>query len=351
MGKIMEVTMADVGRAAGVSQAAVSLAFRRDGSIPPETRKRIFAVAKRLGYRRHAAVSALMAQIRASRPVAIKAELAAITFWPDRGALAQNKTWQEQWTGARARAGQLGYALEEFWMEPGMPRRRLVSVLDARNIEGLLIFPLPTAGTVSLPLARFSVVAIGYTLLAPEIHRVATAHFDAVLIALGQLHQRGYRRIGLVLDEQLNPRVRRNWQAAFFAYGLDGTPVSAEAILNLPPERGSLPLARWMRSFRPDAILCGGSHPIRSWLVELGYSVPEEVGIVRLASMRPEEHCAHVDEKWRDVGATAVEHLVGQIIRGERGVPRRPTLTLVRGEWVEDDSVRRAGEGVGISRP
>lgn len=345
MGKIMAVTMSDVGRAAGVSQAAVSLAFRHDRSVPPETRKRIFSVARRLGYRRHAAVSALMAQIRASRQIEIKAELGAITFWPDRTAFERNTTWQEQWMGARARAAQLGYALEEFWMEPGMPPRRLVSVLNARNIEGLLIFPLPTPGTVSLPLARFSVVGIGYTLITPQIHRVVTAHFDAVLIALGQLQKRGYRRIGLVLDEKLNPRVRRNWHAAFLAYGHDFAQVSSKAILSLSPEGDRARLAKWMRSFRPDAIICGGSHPIRTWLVELGFQVPEEVGIVRLASLRPAEHCAYIDEKWQDVGATAVEHLVGQMIRNECGVPRRPTLTLVRGEWVEGDSVRQVAEG------
>lgn len=252
--------------------------------------------------------------------------------------------------GARARAAQLGYALEEFWMEPGMPQRRLISVLNARNIEGLLIFPLPTPGTLSLPLSRFSVMGIGYTLIAPQVHRVVTAHFDAVLIALGQLQKRGYRRFGLVLDEQLNPRVRRNWQAAFLAYGLQFAQVSSEAILLLPPEGDSAPLARWMRSFRPDAIICGGSHPIRTWLVNLGYSVPEEIGIVRLASLRPEEHCAHIDENWHEVGATAVELLVGQIIHNQCGVPRRPNLTLVSGEWVEGDSLRKRPGSARTSR-
>lgn len=48
MGKILDVTMADVGRAAGGSQTAVSLAMRRDASIPPKTRDRILSVARRL---------------------------------------------------------------------------------------------------------------------------------------------------------------------------------------------------------------------------------------------------------------------------------------------------------------
>lgn len=342
MAKILPVTMSDVGRAAGVSQAAVSLAFRRDPSIPAATRQRIFTVARRLGYRRHAAISALMAQVRARKPSAIKAELAALTFWPDRATFERNPTWQEQWRGAQARARELGYALEEFWMgRPGMTMRRLSSVLYARNIEGVLVFPLPKPQTLAFPFDRFSAIAIGYTLEAPLVHRVVTAHFDSVLIALSELRRRGYANIGLVLDEQMSQRVRRNWKAAFYTYGSEVGEVNTGAILSLPAEGAPARLGQWLRRFRPDAVLCGGPHPIRAWLRELGLSAPADIGIVRLANIQPEERCACIDEKWRQVGAAAVDLLVGQLHRGQRGIPERPMLTLVRGEWVEGDSVRR----------
>lgn len=341
MAKILPVTMSDVGRAAGVSQAAVSLAFRRDPSIPAATRQRIFAVARRLGYRRHAAISALMAQVRARKPMAIKAELAALTFWSDRAAFEQNPTWQEQWRGAQGRARELGYALEEFWTgAPGMSTQRLTSVLQARNIEGVLVFPLPAPQPLEFPFDRFSAIAIGYTLESPLVHRVVTAHFDSVLIALTELRSRGYANIGLVLDEQMSQRVRRNWKAAFYAYGLELGRVDSAAILSLPSQGAPERLGTWLRRFRPDAVLCGGPQPIRAWLRELGLSAPKDIGIVRLANILPEERCACIDEKWRQVGAAAVDLLVGQLHRGQRGIPERPMLTLVRGEWVGGETVR-----------
>src|SRR5690606_27714546 len=46
------LTLADVARVAGVHPTTVSLALRDHPSIPSETRARIRAVAKELGYRR-----------------------------------------------------------------------------------------------------------------------------------------------------------------------------------------------------------------------------------------------------------------------------------------------------------
>ncbi|HEX9784401.1 MAG TPA: LacI family DNA-binding transcriptional regulator [Opitutaceae bacterium] len=341
MGKILPVTMADVGRAAGVSHTAVSLALRNDPSIPPSTRKRILAAVRKLGYRPHAGISSLMAQIRSNRPVTIHSELAAITQWPEGAGTPVAEAWREQWLGARRRAEQLGYMLEEFWIGDGkLTPRRLDAILHARNIDGLVIFPSLHPQTMDLAWENYTATAIGFSLEAPQIHRVVTAHFDAVLIALGQLRKRGYRRIGLVIDEHLSWRVRRNWEAAFWAFAHEHGNVAPSAIATFPQAQGGERLGPWLKQYRPDAILCAIAFPLRSWLTEHGWRVPEDIGLAGLATMLPGEGCACVDEKWQDVGAAAVDFLVGQMRRGERGVPRRPMVTLIRGEWVEGDSVR-----------
>ncbi|WP_202614703.1 LacI family DNA-binding transcriptional regulator [Elioraea sp. Yellowstone] len=53
------VTSADVARAAGVSRAAVSRAFTPGASVAPETRRRILAAAKAVGYRPNALARSL----------------------------------------------------------------------------------------------------------------------------------------------------------------------------------------------------------------------------------------------------------------------------------------------------
>ena len=44
------ITSQDVAKAANVSQATVSRAFREDVYINPETRKRVLEVARQMGY-------------------------------------------------------------------------------------------------------------------------------------------------------------------------------------------------------------------------------------------------------------------------------------------------------------
>lgn len=342
MGKILNVTMSDVGREAGVSQTTVSLALRNDASIPIETRARIRAAARRLNYRPHAGVSSLMAQIRSRRPIKFRATLAAVTSWTDPAGFRKFPTWRDQWDGARSRAKALGYVLEEFRMgRDGLNSRRLKSILDARNIEGVVVFPLSGDEPPELPWERLAAVTIGYTLEHPILNRFATAHFDSVLIALEQLHARGYRRIGLVLDEQLKQRVHRSWLAAFCVFGFESGEIAVKAIARLPAAGSQQKLARWVRDFRPDAIICGSLFPVRSWLREIHLRSPEDIGFVMLANLPTNEGCAHIDECWKQVGQAAIDGVVGQLYRGERGIPSRPVVTLVRGEWVDGNSVRK----------
>lgn len=350
MGKILPVTMGDIARCAGVSQTAVSLAFRHDASIPVPTRRRIQETARKLGYRPHAAISTLMAQIRARRPVKFQSVLAAITTWGSRQEREQHLTWKLQWEGAQRRAAELGYSLEEFWVaDPAMTTRRLSTILRTRNIDGVIVFPVNRPAPLNLPWDQVAAITVGYTLEAPLLHRVATSHYDAVLIALERLRTRGYRRIGLVLDGQMNDRGHRQWLAAFSAFGVEPGRAASTAIADLPAADPRTRLQRWVAAYQPDAILVGGSYPIRRWLEEFGLLAPEHVGLVRLAHLLPDEGCSCIDESWSLVGAAAVDLLVGQLHRGERGIPASPLVTLLRGTWREGGSVRP--EEAGNPRP
>ena len=76
-------TMQDVAQAAGVARSTVSLALRGDRSIPPATRDRILAVAKRMGYRANPLVSALMSALHARRTSHKHTVLAYVTSDPE----------------------------------------------------------------------------------------------------------------------------------------------------------------------------------------------------------------------------------------------------------------------------
>ena len=78
--------------------------------------------------------------------------------------------------GARARAEELGFGLEEFWLR-GMSGKRLCSILSNRGIQCLILAPIFSRahGHLSLEWERFSTVTTGLGLWRPQLHRV---HFD-----------------------------------------------------------------------------------------------------------------------------------------------------------------------------
>lgn len=106
------VTLTAVARACGLSVSAVSYALRGAPNIPPATADRVRRTAETLGYRPHPRVAELMAHIRRARQPGPGERLAFV--WMD--APFRCRPFATLWAGARDRAEQLGFALEEFWL-------------------------------------------------------------------------------------------------------------------------------------------------------------------------------------------------------------------------------------------
>jgi LacI family transcriptional regulator len=340
MGKVVPITMTDVARRAGVCQATVSLALRHHPSIPAATRERVEQAAEALGYRKNAPISTLMACVRARKQMEPTTALAAVTGWPTRQWFAESDFYQGLMRGAVDRARELGYKLEEFWLnEPGLSERRLSQILVARGIEGAVVFPVPEHPHVDLEWDKFAGSTIGYTLIEPALPRVSVAHYDAVTIALSQLSCRGYRRIGLAVDAVINERVQRHWLAAFCAYQFDPQAFDPGSVL-LSQGNDIEQFGAWLRSYRPDAIIVGGLFEIRPWLSQLGLEAPGDVGLVGLSNRYAQSGCAYIDERPDAVGAVAVEIVVDQIRRNEQGIPAQHRDVLISGAWGDGPTVR-----------
>lgn len=74
------VTLREVAREAGLTKSAVSLALRHDPRIPPATRRRVAACARRLGYRRNAVVAHLMSELRRGTEAGPRATVALLNL-------------------------------------------------------------------------------------------------------------------------------------------------------------------------------------------------------------------------------------------------------------------------------
>jgi LacI family transcriptional regulator len=344
MAKIQPVTLAEIARQAGVCPATVSLSLRNHASISAATRRRITALAKKLGYRPHPGVSALMSSIRSHRPTNFKPVIAAITTWIG-GPAERDPTRQRFFAGAVERARELGYTLEEFWLfTPGLTVQRLEGILHARGVHGVLVLPLEKPIVLPFRWERFAAATIGYTFDQAMLHRAVPAYFENVVVALRELWRRGYRRVGLVNTAALRDRLLRNWLGAFCAWHSESGPAPADAVLQIRSD-DEAQFRAWIKKYNPDAIIFGGT-PVYAWVQAMGLSVPRDIGLVALcvAGTPQRVRLACVTEKPEVVAAAAVDLIVEQLQRNEAGIPPDAKEVLITGQWTEGFSVRPPGE-------
>jgi LacI family transcriptional regulator len=337
----VRVTLSSVAAMAGVSTMTVSRALREDPKLPAGTRKRIQAVAQSVGYRPDPMISQLMGQLKSSRmrapePLAWLIPRAIPPGWRDAF------TVRECFDGAGKRAAQLGYKLDVIpTYDPSIGPKRLTQILLARSITGVLV-----AATPGLPLAvefdwdHFSIATCGHTVSAPSVCRACNHHQRIIRTALAELVRAGYRRPGLVITQTDNLRVDDGWTAGFLSYQLHLPVKDRTPVLMDEPVSGRQ-IVRWLDRHRPDVVL---SHSMDDLDIirSSGRCVPGDIGFVHLDLERGNSRCAGMRQNHADVGASAVEMVVAQIHRGERGIPTVPKLILTDGTWVPGPSIRIA---------
>jgi LacI family transcriptional regulator len=337
------VTLREIAAGLGVSHTTVSLALRNDPRIPAATRRTVQEYASRRGYRVDAIVSSLMARLRTLREKPVQATIGFLTAWPTRNGWRAMPNLERFHTGAERRAGKLGYALDELWLnEPGMTPERMTRILRARGISGLILQSLPCAGgQLKLSWRYFACVTKGLTVSNPSVHRVVSSHYEDMQLVLHELERRRYRRSGLVLSEDLSARVDRAWLAAFLLHQngiVVGERVPALITRSADEEEH---FREWFTAYRPDVILFS-DQPIPVWVEKMGLRVPTDVGLVHLDWSKEVAPLAGLDSDPEAVGEAATDLLVGQLQANEYGVPKHEKIVAVRGHWVPGNSVRRA---------
>ncbi len=138
----------DIARALGISQGAVSLALRGESSVSTELRRKVRAMAKKLGYRPNPYVSSLMAQIRVSRKPSEQGAIALIVDRYKEDEWLRHESYSVYHHGLVHRAHELGFQIETFFLQtPGL--------LPSASITSCI----PAAFVVSSSLRRISAIA------------------------------------------------------------------------------------------------------------------------------------------------------------------------------------------------
>jgi LacI family transcriptional regulator len=312
---------------------SVSSAIRNRPGVSDETRARILECARQLNYQPDSRVNSWLATVRDTK----KKELLPIAWLNIDG---RRDIWQTQrylapyYDGASRRCEELGYRLELFSLENEMTSKRLGQILYHRNIQGVIIAPPQRQHIIHLRLnwQHFAAISFEKALVVPHLFQVAQDSYYNLMLALKMLRRFGYRRIGLLLDQQSDRRSYHACQAAYQYFQMniapeERVPIFISKVAGLPKE-----LRSWMRKYRIDAVAGRNDHLVEG-VRSFGYRVPEEVGVVHLSLDGDCEDWAGIWSRKDEIGATTVDLLVGLMQNNQFGLPKVARETLLRGIW------------------
>jgi LacI family transcriptional regulator len=211
------ITMQQVADAVGLSRSAVSLALRNHPSIPPATRARVAEAARRLDYRPNPLVAALMSQHLRLRPRRRRPTLAYVTSHPKDDPWRNYPAFVQMYDGVIRRAAELGYRVEEFALARLQSNpARLIEILRARGINGILLAPLPgSLRILDLDITDFVAVGLGMSVSTPVIPRVTADLFQVGHLAARRCADLGYRRIGFAASAEMSSRLEHRMFAGY----------------------------------------------------------------------------------------------------------------------------------------
>lgn len=346
------VTLSDIAQKAGVHVTTVSLALRNHPRLPEATRTRLQALARKMGYVPDPFLRALVAYRGKVAPHRNPATLAYVTNWNTRWGWKKVTAHPAFFDGALAKARELGFNLEHFWLrEPGLTHGRMSGILKSRGITGVIIASHMREIDVALQFdwEHLSGVKIDYFPHEPGLHNVTNNQCNVIRLAMQKVIAAGYRRIGFVMHRGWDHAVDHLWTAGYLceqqhlaareripAHIFPG-PVPVERWFN--ESKGDVaPDARefeaWFNRYRPEVVISKGSF-VLPHLQRMGLSVPKDVSFVDVFLEDFSGKTAGVRQNHTTVGELAVEILAGQLQHNKYGVPVIPTTTYVEGTWFD----------------
>jgi LacI family transcriptional regulator len=336
-------TLRTLARDLGLSRTTVSDALRGSPRVNAQTVARVRAAAAAAGYERNPLTGAVMSLLRRSRSQQFRGVLAAVEVI-EAGRPPHAVRYNESLlAGVSERANELGFKVEHFVCSPtGLRLNRLDTILHTRGIQGLVI--LPASGfpdLSSLSWERYTAVYADYFIDHPSLHCVCSDHYRSMVGLLQDLHARGYRRPGLMMEITHDERLHFRWEGAFLALQKYLPKISTVPALRMKAVTRS-EFEKWFKKYDPDVVL-GHFPEAIAWMKTCGAKLPKTHAFVCLNSLRAGDDCAALDLRTGLLGARSAELVIGQLLHNEFGVPEQPSLTTIPAILREGPTLRATG--------
>jgi LacI family transcriptional regulator len=343
----------DIARNLGINVSTVSLALRNNVRISAKLRAAVKAEAERVGYVPNALMGTLLTRLRTGRQAGFQG-LLALVYLEENPKLFELYCDTTAWLrGANHRAHALGYVVEvTLGRDFGGDTGAMIARLRARGVDGVLMphtaFPrVPMEGLARLWDA-FPCVCFGcgkpYEV---NSHYASNDDYATTYEATAHAHRAGRKRIALAMHWRNDATTENRQSGGYFSYCLNHR-LEPLPVFDFHTFEPSV-FYEWFAKARPDCIISGGPL-VRDLLIRLGRKIPEEVSLVSV-TVENTPQWAGIMQHSEEVGEAAVDLLVGQVQRGERGVAKRPREVLIRGTWVRGETLIEEEEGGRIISP
>ena len=325
----------------GLSHATVSEALRDSPRVKLATRQRVAAAALELGYQRNPLASALMGEMRRSRGGVFRGSVALLETTLS-GPASGRPSDDTLLRGAMRQAESMGFTVDRVRLDrQGCHPTRVGEIFAARGIRGVLILPGLHADEARLiDWSQVTAVIAGEPWPEAPFHAVSVDGPAAIWQSLRRLAAMGHHRPGLVLDPTLDTHRLREDTAAYLAHFHDApeNPGAAERVFTFS-ETKSAALAAWMQQCACDGLLVQSP----AVLERLRTLCPPGEATPALCCLDLEGDAAMyagVYLRREAVGRRAMEVLVEQVLKNERGAPAVQSITRVAPLWVPGPGLR-----------
>ena len=330
------ITLLDIAKKLGVSNATVSLALNGHPRISVANRQKVVDMAEELGYRPDPMLSAL-AKHRSRRrgKEAIHSEIAWISGADSKGLSISEVDISRCGEAAIAAAEKAGYRLERYLINSEMGYQRLDQILHTRGVHGILLAPLHENGNwPNFPWEKYAVVRYGNEQLGIPGHRVSPDHVENMKEAFRKIREKGYERIGYIAGAASLPGAELREAGYHMAQKkMDDSlwiPVfHQQADDDISHQRR---FTEWMTKYRPQAIISEDME-LHELLHHEGWD-PASLGIV-YTSVCSDGDRTGICWNSEDIGKIGFQLLDSQIKVGYKGAPDIAQNVLIAGSWIE----------------
>lgn len=303
-----KVTAHDVARLAGVSQSAVSRAFTPGASVAPETRERIEAAARKLGYRPNAIARSLIT--RRSRIIGLVMSYLENQFYP----VVIERLCQA--------LQQDGYHVLLFISETEDADDVLTDILQYQ-VDGIVMASTTLSSALAndcvqagIPVVLFNRVAQPSALGGDSTSSVTSQNREGGRLVGELLVRTGHRRIAWLAGAENASTSRDRGAGLCDALADAGLPLYARGVghYDFAEARRAVLALFGDPARRPDALFAANDHmaiaALETLRSELGMQVPHDVSVVGFDNVP--------QTAWPSFNLTTVQQNIEQMVDATR---------------------------------